>query len=232
MLENKSRIGELENLPHHLDANSFQLAILEGCHICVQAWARGADKITYGKRTFPVTTYHRWKSDIKKGLNFEIVLIANIPVFVNFTLLPWSLDYAYMDDTKSSTTDQSGTWLSDNSGSEKTFEFIRSKFKECLTRHRVCSSTNTNRYLPTRLLDVGDAAHRIVRSVSKREIPADALYTTLSHCWGESVPLKLTSTTETALRDGIADEQLPRTFEQAVAVTRKLEIRYIWIDSL
>ncbi|KAF1352652.1 heterokaryon incompatibility, partial [Lizonia empirigonia] len=31
---------------------------------------------------------------------------------------------------------------------------------------------------------------------------------------------------------GVADTQLPKTFQQAVAVTRQLQIQYIWINSL
>lgn len=232
MLENKHWIEERESFPHHLDANSFQIAILKGCQICVQTWARGVHKFTNGEKSLPATAYRRHENNISKRLSFTIILKVAIPVYVTFKLLSWSLDYAYMDDTKSSTTDQSGIWLSDNSGSEETFEFIRSKYKECLTNHEVCSRRNTNQYLPTRLLDVGEEAHRNIRSVSKQDIPSDALYATLSHCWGECVPLKLTSTTETALRNGVADEQLPKTFEQSVALTRKLRIRYLWIDSL
>jgi hypothetical protein len=55
---------------------------------------------------------------------------------------------------------------------------------------------------------------------------------TLSHCWGKAEVLELTENTIDILRAGISVEQLPRLYQEAVAITRKLGIRYLWIDSL
>ena len=57
-------------------------------------------------------------------------------------------------------------------------------------------------------------------------------YVTLSHCWGESQPLKLTSATKDSFQQRIHYSHLPRTFQDAVLATRALGIRYLWIDSL
>ena len=58
-------------------------------------------------------------------------------------------------------------------------------------------------------------------------------YACLSHCWGEAA---LVSTTIETLREhintGIAWELLPKTFQDAIVVTRALGIPYLWIDSL
>jgi hypothetical protein len=57
-------------------------------------------------------------------------------------------------------------------------------------------------------------------------------YVTLSHCWGKAEVLKLTKDTVSALKHGIPVEELPLTFQHTVEVTRRLQARYIWIDSL
>lgn len=57
----------------------------------------------------------------------------------------------------------------------------------------------------------------------------------LSHQWGDKhLPVRLCTTTENqaAHKQGMKWEELPRTFRDAVKVTRKLKRRYLWIDSL
>lgn len=55
---------------------------------------------------------------------------------------------------------------------------------------------------------------------------------TLSHCWGTRQPLKLLRETEASLLQGIELNELPQTFQDAVTVTRRCNIPYLWIDSL
>lgn len=57
-------------------------------------------------------------------------------------------------------------------------------------------------------------------------------YATLSHCWGESRPLELTRANYDAFQKIISYKSLPKTFQDAVTVTRLLGLRYLWIDSL
>ena len=59
-----------------------------------------------------------------------------------------------------------------------------------------------------------------------------AAYVSLSHCWGRRPFLRTLSGNLSAHRDGIAWERLPPTFRDAVQFTRRLGIRYLWIDSL
>jgi hypothetical protein len=59
-----------------------------------------------------------------------------------------------------------------------------------------------------------------------------ARYICLSHCWGHS---RILVTTRANIEDHKAEipwVDLPQTFREAIMVTRKLEIRYLWIDSL
>ncbi|KAK0707181.1 hypothetical protein B0T21DRAFT_273005, partial [Apiosordaria backusii] len=57
-------------------------------------------------------------------------------------------------------------------------------------------------------------------------------YVTLSHRWASSEVVELKSTNIDTFRQCIPLESLPQTFMDAIAVTRTLSIRYIWIDSL
>jgi hypothetical protein len=140
-----------------------------------------------------------------------------------FVLQPWN---------EFSTTRSSDELTSNNTGSDQSFEFLISKYNQCRKGHAACSKTTLRHYLPMRLLDVGDQAHKTLSLVLRDHVGLGALYITLSHCWGDLRPLKLTTYTEPMLRMGIPDSRLPKTFQDAVRVARKLNIRYLWIDSL
>jgi len=61
---------------------------------------------------------------------------------------------------------------------------------------------------------------------------AKGKYLCLSHCWG---PDQIATTTRANMQDhkrGISLSALPKTFRDAVLLTRRLDVRYIWIDSL
>lgn len=58
---------------------------------------------------------------------------------------------------------------------------------------------------------------------------------TLSHRWGTGpVPYRLTSDTLPTLLSthGVCISELPRTFREAIEVTRRFGVRYLWIDSM
>ncbi len=57
-------------------------------------------------------------------------------------------------------------------------------------------------------------------------------YLTLSHSWGSGVPMKLLKDNFEELRSRIPLEGVSQTFRDAILVTRKFGIRYLWIDSL
>ncbi|KAF3761473.1 HET-domain-containing protein, partial [Cryphonectria parasitica EP155] len=102
-----------------------------------------------------------------------------------------------------------------------------------------CSSTMAGEppWYPTRLLDVGEHGQktgggekiRLVTTASER--PRGG-YTTLSHCWGTSQPLRLLTGTMASFQQSINLAALPQTFRDAIEVTRRIGIRYLWIDSL
>lgn len=59
-----------------------------------------------------------------------------------------------------------------------------------------------------------------------------ALYAALSYCWGGPQPVTLTTLTRSDMLRGIATSTLPQTIQDAITVTRKLSLRYLWVDAL
>ena len=88
-------------------------------------------------------------------------------------------------------------------------------------------------FLPTRVIDVGSAEEDMVRLCENVDSATLGAYTVLSHCWGrDPCHLMLTKATANMFRNGIPDSRLPKTFQDAVIVTRRFKKQYIWIDSL
>ncbi|KAE8444464.1 hypothetical protein EG329_000555 [Mollisiaceae sp. DMI_Dod_QoI] len=119
--------------------------------------------------------------------------------------------------------------LAKNARSRHCYTMARYWLKTCLETHtKQCPLENWQ--LPSRVVDVGllgDAKIRI--HVSKGEV---GHWFTLSHCWG-GVRGPVTTTDNLSMRcSGFFISELPRTFRDAVAITRKLGYRYLWIDSL
>ncbi|KAI9172623.1 laccase precursor [Paramyrothecium foliicola] len=57
-------------------------------------------------------------------------------------------------------------------------------------------------------------------------------YLALSYCWGQEPFFHLNSDNRTDLEQSLPLEKLPRTVQDAVTLTRRLGVRYLWVDSL
>ena len=107
----------------------------------------------------------------------------------------------------------------------------------CLTSHTKCfdiqTVTATRSILPLRLLDLAPGLDaNSIKLQTAAPLPIDTRYATLSHCWGGYSKTTLTSSSLATFEGGIHLSSLPRTFQHAVILTRKLGIRYLWIDAL
>ena len=104
---------------------------------------------------------------------------------------------------------------------------ISTWFSRCEYDHMRCSGVFP---MPTRILDIGDAESE---QVYLRESGGQlGTYVALSHCWGRQQNFKATATTMPLLMAGISTVDLPKTFRDAIKITKLLGIRYLWIDSL
>ncbi|RSL45555.1 hypothetical protein CEP53_010727 [Fusarium sp. AF-6] len=115
--------------------------------------------------------------------------------------------------------------------SEESCAFALDALKECLDNHSLCENA-TEGFLPTRLVEIQETSVRVVQTHDLD--PAQTKYLALSHCWGppESITAQLNDETYEEYTKEIPAAALPKTFKDAVAITRKLGYKYIWIDSL
>lgn len=118
---------------------------------------------------------------------------------------------------------------------EQTWELIQTWMEICNTDHPHCcvnSETQDHRN-PSRLLEIDPPGlNSKIRLIEGVEIPPKARYMTLSHCWGSGQPVVLNSDTWEQFRDSFAISDLPKTFQDAVKITKRLHVKYLWIDSL
>ncbi|KAK3344697.1 heterokaryon incompatibility protein-domain-containing protein [Neurospora tetraspora] len=139
---------------------------------------------------------------------------------------------------------------------ERNVLLLKDWLDNCRLNHTKCREikktmeTGTD-FLPTRLLDVqafGTGSKSLsylgndVRlvSLSPTTGPESDMnkfpppYFTLSHCWGppEKRPTTTTKANLAQRMERIPLFELPRTFQDAIEITRKLGHRYLWIDSL
>jgi hypothetical protein len=118
----------------------------------------------------------------------------------------------------------------------------RSWLDICRSQHPACNKAlECIKDGPSRLLDLqafdnsGDI--RLVDCKTWTETPQVSTFPTfvcLSHCWGEpSVRPKMTrKSTLLQHLERISLVELSRTFQDAIRITRQLQERYLWIDSL
>ncbi|KAF9459324.1 heterokaryon incompatibility protein-domain-containing protein [Collybia nuda] len=117
--------------------------------------------------------------------------------------------------------------------SEPSFCLARAWLQQCLQKHSKCTEAAGMAVgRPSRLIDVGSETGRDPRVVVMQHPEEGLEYLTLSHCWGGAKILRLLVENFDQLITGIPMSSLPKTFQDAVIITRRLGYRYIWIDSL
>lgn len=104
---------------------------------------------------------------------------------------------------------------------------LASWIKECDARH---DCTTKNAKLPHRVLDVGSTTEPHL--LLQESLEKVSRYVALSYCWGELHPPKTTRSSLAQHRQKIDFDALPRSFQDAITVTRELGVGYLWIDSL
>jgi Heterokaryon incompatibility protein (HET) len=127
---------------------------------------------------------------------------------------------------------------SSSTGSSPYFQLLHEWLRNCNQNpgHEECR--RPNKYWPTRVVFVGGPDPDILKLVERQG--ADRIgddYVVLSHCWGTPTTEEKERfcTIEANYRDrlkGFSYNDLPKTFQDAVRVTRELHKEYLWIDSL
>ncbi|KAK4107073.1 HET-domain-containing protein [Canariomyces notabilis] len=105
---------------------------------------------------------------------------------------------------------------------------------DCHSGHQNCPKHQTT-FMPTRLIDLRSLENGCARLHAPT--PADvtkyaAKYAALSYCWG---PYNHMTTTKASLSDrinAIHIHSLPQSIQDAISVTRGLDIWFLWVDCL
>jgi hypothetical protein len=63
-------------------------------------------------------------------------------------------------------------------------------------------------------------------------LPSSTHYLTLSHCWGRERIFTLLRSNFESFYQNIDTAKLPKTFQDALWMTRRLGFKHLWIDSL
>lgn len=116
--------------------------------------------------------------------------------------------------------------LSNFTGSTASFDLASYWLQNCLQNHSRCKTT-TQGWYPTRLLDLSSSLVRLIKtSTEKPQGP----YATMSHCWGRQKFVVLTAENLCQFEHGIEVRQFPPNFRDAITVTKRLGLQYLWID--
>ncbi|TEA18482.1 hypothetical protein C8034_v009521 [Colletotrichum sidae] len=108
------------------------------------------------------------------------------------------------------------------------FESCRSWLRQCTESHEKCRNKKAHER-PTRLVAFDENIAKVVVTESLDFTPK---YASLSYCWGHEPFTMLTVSNISTFLRGVAVEQLPKTFRDAMYVARELGLSYIWIDAL
>ncbi|KAF4630083.1 hypothetical protein G7Y89_g8055 [Cudoniella acicularis] len=114
--------------------------------------------------------------------------------------------------------------------SSESLSLISKWTEECFSSHENC--IQAPHVPPSRLIDVGTTETDVVKLCFGLDSSNPLRYCALSHCWGLMQPLTTTTETLTKRSTGIRFTELPRTFQDAITIARKLSVQYLWIDSL
>lgn len=112
-----------------------------------------------------------------------------------------------------------------DSGSDRSFRRARAWLNDCQNNHK-CRHPPANARLPTRVLDVSFSPSSIALVETRGML---GQYVALSHCWGTSPRLTANKNNFRDLTKGIPISSLPKTFRDAITITQKLQVKYLWI---
>jgi hypothetical protein len=121
-----------------------------------------------------------------------------------------------------------GRPIEENPAGPETMTRLRNWVKQC-NEHPTCTAELPQ--LPARVIDVGDETNGY--SVKLCEMQGETgRYICLSHCWGKATQFTTTKASFAAHKTEINYNNIPKSFREAIEITRLLGIRYIWIDSI
>ncbi|KAF6805994.1 heterokaryon incompatibility protein [Colletotrichum sojae] len=231
---------------HHSDAVAFRASVEQRCVFC----ARLAEKLGplqpwFDHQDQPRALY-RWTirqtPRIRETKSHVSVIFRPVPGRVSGDMrsedLPEVRFELFPEENLGYIPKASSFGMSTES--EPAQEQMRAWLADCLANHPKCARRHASRdFIPTRVLDVGLSSEpwppSYVRVVETTKEPIAGPYATLSHCWGRERFVTLgDENVEEFTTTGVpwALIRSNDNFVDAILTTRRLGVRYLWIDSL
>ncbi|KAF6825007.1 hypothetical protein CPLU01_10544 [Colletotrichum plurivorum] len=93
-------------------------------------------------------------------------------------------------------------------------------------------ASGTDGYIAMGVWRWNEKSHNTMQTVFFNVEETTVRWMTLSHCWGTRQPCILLQSNMAQFMDEIPRSDLSRTFSDAFIITKKLGVRYLWIDSI
>ncbi|KAK9790464.1 putative Heterokaryon incompatibility protein [Seiridium cardinale] len=236
------------------DARSLAKAVAEHCFFCTQWWNSirveefealvntstfiGIDckVISFDTdSTFRLRFEPQWDGTINEDLETgvsEFLLISDMVLAADLSSEDLDLHKSNPDNVD---LDAVPEVLSLHTNHESTWVAIKQWLQRCQGRHTDCNDLRSHpAWLPTRLLDTGLDDKDCIRVVDTVNLAPDSVtYIALSHCWGKKHFLVMNENSKNMFQTGpgVPVSALALNFQDAIHATRKLGLRYVWIDS-
>jgi hypothetical protein len=252
---------KLEQFIHFKNIDDLKASADEGCHLCTLLWCLAEFERSKGRsnsnpsditasHSKPVgnvvqirTSVDGYPKNQYIAVNIELNREIGPPFETNgrccFHLKffpPEEVDKENSRDTKWENPSENchDAQISVSTASEASFALARHWLNSCIHNHEACQKEcNSSSIIPSRLIDVGSPPeYDLVRLCSRESFDEKPEYLTLSHCWGGAEILRLLESNKQLFSRSIPTEELPKTFRDAITITRRLGYRYLWIDSL
>jgi hypothetical protein len=233
---------------HHRSFQSFERSVKEDCYICGRLWrtqSRLVQKILQDEYNDYAIKLSETSFFTEIGIGWAESEVGIVAIFFSVpgpnqmlckfecTRIPGM--FFFHHDTLWLTISLATPMNSDTTSSTESLRVARDWLHNCLEHHPGCKQSDSGvSWYPTRLLYLGETGNddTNVRLIHTAQNIPTGPYMTLSHCWGSADILKLTRATMPVFCNTIVLKDLPKTFRDAIIVTKTLGIQYLWIDSL
>ncbi|KAM5520115.1 tol protein [Fusarium oxysporum f. sp. phaseoli] len=212
--------GELPDsrqwLSHHKRADLLAASRL-GCFIC-RTVVKSRSWDAFPEQAWDTFQYHILYERDQSGLEFQGLTIR--------PSLNTGARWSFRNETLGRGKQASDFYTprTDPFGSDLPQKWIQ----DCIDNHTICNQDDPS-YRPTRLLEIIDSKRlRLVETSTSSTGP----YVSFSHCWGNQEMLMLKAENLDQFRTEIPVEVLPKKYQEAINFSSRLNIHFIWIDSL
>jgi hypothetical protein len=120
--------------------------------------------------------------------------------------------------------------VSTHAADEACFDVARGWFQRCTRSHGSACSLDKEVPLPTRLVRIPATDGEPLRL--RQTEGTNGHYVALSYVWGAGTTFRTTRETLASRMEGFQLEELPKSVQDAVRITRKMGFEYLWIDAL